>query len=78
MVLFCNFGSIMPKDMTDLQNRLCGLRERALPMISLNLQKLPHFWSGNWPVSLAQAEMVSSRTGKKNRGFFAADPGLES
>ena len=54
MALFRNFGvnhtEGVPKDVTVLRNRLGGftiVRLRAIPLISLNLQKIAHFWIGS-------------------------------
>jgi hypothetical protein len=50
MALFSNFGVNHAKDVTGLAESLVRrtrVRLRAMPLISLNLQKIAHFWIGN-------------------------------
>jgi hypothetical protein len=49
MALFRNFGVNHALGVTGLESlvRRTGVRLRAMPPISLNLQKIAHFWIGN-------------------------------
>jgi len=49
MALFRNFGVNHALGVTGLESlvRLTGVRLRAIPLISLNLQKMAYFWIGN-------------------------------
>jgi len=49
MALFSNFGVNHASGVTGLESlvRRTRVRLRAMPLISLNLQKIAHFWIGN-------------------------------
>jgi hypothetical protein len=60
MALFRNFGVNHAKDVTGLAESLVRrtrVRLRAIPPISLNLQKIAHFWIGNLSVPLMKPWM---------------------
>ena len=59
MALFRNFGVNHALCVTGLESlvRRTGVRLRAIPPISLNLQKIAHFWIGNLPVPLMKLWM---------------------
>jgi hypothetical protein len=42
--------------------RPTGVRLRAMPPISLNLQKIAHFWIGNLPVPLMKPWMGTKQS----------------
>jgi hypothetical protein len=63
MALFSNFGVNHAKDVTGLAESLVRrtrVRLRAMPLISLNLQKIAHFWIGNSSVPLMKPWMGTS------------------
>ena len=60
MVLFRNFGVNHAKDETGLAKSLVRRTEvslRAMPQISVNLQKIANFWIGNFPVPFMKPRM---------------------
>jgi hypothetical protein len=59
MSLFRNFDVNHADGVTalELRGRRTGLRPRAMPLISLNLQKIAHFWIENLPVPLIKPWM---------------------
>jgi len=53
MALFCNFGATSLKSF--VRRTIVDLS--AMSLISLNLKKIKHFWSGNYPVPSTKSWM---------------------